>query len=225
MITGYNIYKLNSFLSYFLLTTILIGCSQSEGISKSELTSIDDVNTTDENVTVEIPDDNTDVNENTTPRPIVIDGHTLPPDPGAAGKVTVLGIDSNNNGVRDDVEIWIYKRYQGKHQIVKEIAMQSGRAFQIILTHPENAKDTYHVLDAAANCGMYFLFDAKDNDEPQLINEYIHGDPFKEIQLNTKARVRAYLEYDHLLGGGVYDLPSYMRQYCDFNITQLLQEQ
>ena len=31
-------------------------------------------------------------------------GH-LPPDPGAAGKRTVLGIDSDNDGVRDDIQI------------------------------------------------------------------------------------------------------------------------
>ena len=139
--------------------------------------------------------------------------------------MTVLGIDSNHNGVRDDVEIWIYKKYQGKHQIVKEIAMQGGRAFQTILKHPENAKETYHVLDAAQDCGFYFLFDAKDNGEPQLINERIQGDEFKKIQLNTKVRVRAYLEYDHLLSGGVYDQPYGLRKYCDFNITKLLEEQ
>ncbi|GHV60176.1 hypothetical protein FACS1894103_4970 [Campylobacterota bacterium] len=33
----------------------------------------------------------------------------LPPDPGKAGKATLEGIDSNKNGVRDDVEIEIYK--------------------------------------------------------------------------------------------------------------------
>ncbi|GHV08983.1 hypothetical protein AGMMS50229_18260 [Campylobacterota bacterium] len=33
---------------------------------------------------------------------------TLPPDPGAAGKATLEGVDSNHNGVRDDVEIAIW---------------------------------------------------------------------------------------------------------------------
>ena len=173
--------------------TLMSGCSQSDGQSAS-----------------------------TTQEVLVIDGYTLPPDPGEAGKTTVLGIDSNDNGVRDDVEIWIYKKYQGQHPIVKEIAMQTGRAFQVILEHPENAKETYHVLNAAQFCGLYFLYDAIDNGEPQLINERIQGDEFKEIQLNTKARVKAYMEYDHLLSGGIYDLPSDLRQYCDFNITKIL---
>jgi hypothetical protein len=34
--------------------------------------------------------------------------YNLPPDPGEAGKATIEGIDSNNNGIRDDVEIAIY---------------------------------------------------------------------------------------------------------------------
>jgi len=35
----------------------------------------------------------------------------LPPDPGAAGVRTVVGIDSNANGIRDDVEVQIDARY------------------------------------------------------------------------------------------------------------------
>lgn len=41
-----------------------------------------------------------------------INGHILPPEPDTKiNNSTLLGIDSNNNGVRDDVERWIYKTY------------------------------------------------------------------------------------------------------------------
>ncbi len=41
-----------------------------------------------------------------------INGHTLPPEPDPKiNNSTLLGIDSNNNGVRDDVERWIYETY------------------------------------------------------------------------------------------------------------------
>ena len=33
-----------------------------------------------------------------------INGIAVPPDPGAQGKATLLGVDANGNGVRDDVE-------------------------------------------------------------------------------------------------------------------------
>ena len=61
---------------------------------------------------------------------IVINGHTLPPEPDPAiNNASLLGVDSNDNGVRDDVEIWIYKKYQDGHPIHIDIAMQAGRAW------------------------------------------------------------------------------------------------
>jgi hypothetical protein len=42
----------------------------------------------------------------------VVDGHTLPPEPDkATNDSTLLGVDVNDNGVRDDVERWIYETY------------------------------------------------------------------------------------------------------------------
>jgi len=42
----------------------------------------------------------------------VVDGHVLPPEPDPVlNNATLLGIDVNNNGVRDDVERWIYETY------------------------------------------------------------------------------------------------------------------
>ena len=38
-------------------------------------------------------------------------GKNLPPDPGAEADKTVQGIDANKNGIRDDVELAIFKAY------------------------------------------------------------------------------------------------------------------
>ncbi|WP_457593852.1 hypothetical protein [Hydrogenimonas sp.] len=41
-----------------------------------------------------------------------VDGHRLPPEPDPKiNNATLLGVDVNNNGVRDDVERWIYETY------------------------------------------------------------------------------------------------------------------
>jgi hypothetical protein len=40
-------------------------------------------------------------------------GSALPPDPGEAGKQTMLGIDSDGDGIRDDVQRYIYLTYPG----------------------------------------------------------------------------------------------------------------
>jgi hypothetical protein len=62
-----------------IVFSILTGCSQSDGYSTSKNEAVE-----------------------------VIHGYTLPtePDP-TINNSTLLGIDSNDNGVRDDVEIWI----------------------------------------------------------------------------------------------------------------------
>ena len=42
----------------------------------------------------------------------VVNGHTLPPEPDPqVNNATLLGVDVNDNGVRDDVERWIYETY------------------------------------------------------------------------------------------------------------------
>ncbi|MEN8147815.1 MAG: Ig-like domain-containing protein, partial [Campylobacterota bacterium] len=49
-------------------------------------------------------------------------GHRLPPEPDpAVNNATLLGVDSNNNGVRDDVERWIYTTYNTHIPCTKEI--------------------------------------------------------------------------------------------------------
>jgi hypothetical protein len=48
-------------------------------------------------------------------------GHQLPPCPDPVENAkTLLGIDTNNNGVRDDVEIWIYHTYDTYIPCVEE---------------------------------------------------------------------------------------------------------
>jgi len=38
-------------------------------------------------------------------------GDNLPPDPGAEADQTVAGMDANENGIRDDVELAIFEEY------------------------------------------------------------------------------------------------------------------
>jgi len=46
---------------------------------------------------------------------VVINGYTLPPEPDpVVNDSTILGIDSNDNGVRDDVEIWLLEKKRGQ---------------------------------------------------------------------------------------------------------------
>jgi len=50
----------------------------------------------------------------------------FPPDPGEAGKKTLEGIDSDHDGLRDDVQRWIYARYpndEKKRKALRQMAI------------------------------------------------------------------------------------------------------
>jgi hypothetical protein len=155
----------------------------------------------------------------------IIHGHRLPPEPDPKiNNSTLLGIDSNHNGVRDDVERWIYETYKDKHPIYIDIAMQSGKAWQKVLEDPTQAKIIYPVVDAVTWCEGYYKIYAKYFNKPILIEESINNEYFrKNIVFNTNARLAAFNQYDLLLSGETYSTPnidSEMNSYCDFNTSQ-----
>ncbi|MDR1451738.1 MAG: hypothetical protein LBI57_05365 [Helicobacteraceae bacterium] len=159
----------------------------------------------------------------------IVNGFVLPPYPDQTlNDSTLLGIDSNNNGVRDDVERWLIFKYKDHHKIVTEIGFQGARAAQIIIQDPSKAKETYHILDAAQFCNFYFEIYAQYNNESILLDHtIITSTAFKTMQFNTKERIEAYLAYDKKLSGGVYSGPKSSKDYraaCAFNADKLLGE-
>lgn len=76
----------------------------------------------------------------------------LPPDPGEAGKATLAGIDSNNNGVRDDVERWIVLSFA--NELEKPPIVQASVALQQTLTSSNEleAQQGGENLDRAIAC-------------------------------------------------------------------------
>ncbi len=153
----------------------------------------------------------------------VINGHTLPPEPNPmANNATLLGIDINDNGVRDDVERWIYETYKDKHPIHIDIAMQAARAYKLVLEHPERAKEIHDsVVNAPLHCSSYYMYYAKLFNEPILVDKRIDA-PVKSKYFNTKARSKVYWKYDKLLSGDSYPLPDIdkLKNYCDFNTNK-----
>ena len=154
-----------------------------------------------------------------------VNGHRLPPEPDpTVNNSTLLGIDSNDNGVRDDVERWIYETYKDKHPIHIDIAMQAGRAYKQVLETPERAKEIHDEVSASLDCELYYRR-CKAGKELHFIdrNEKINSDYFrKQIYFNTKDRLDTYWQYDTLLSGDSYTIPwcSERKKFCDFNITK-----
>ena len=175
-------------------------------------------------------DTNLTSDSNTTAHktPWVVDGHVLPPEPDpVVNNATLLGVDVNHNGVRDDVERWIYETYKDKHPIHIDIAMQEARADRLILEkQPKTKKEAMEIknkVDKPVYCQLYYEFNAKYFNEPILIKEDIADEYFRsKIYFNTQERMDVYVQYDALLSGDSYALIPFKERKatCDFNTSK-----
>jgi len=157
----------------------------------------------------------TDANGNRTSASqlVTVSGNTLvanlPPDPGAAGKLTLAGIDSDNDGVRDDVQRWIVFTYPNS-QKTRAALRQLSQDYQRF------------ILDAANAVLIYEAARLMDRTQSCLI--YVSNNPtarvgLKSQMLNTYARSKAFMQADSHLGGRMYKgLPySQWKLGCKFN--------
>jgi len=131
----------------------------------------------------------------------IIHGHILPlePDP-KTNNATLGGVDSNDNGVRDDVERAIYKKYDKKiHALV---LMQKAKFLQRTLVEPTtDAKIIQKDSTKAINCTVYL-----SRKDQSLDYTYFkqHSDYIKDVTFNTVERIQKYANYNIALSGGMY---------------------
>ena len=64
-----------------------------------------------------------------------VTGKNLPQDPGAEADKTIAGIDANKNGIRDDVELAIFKQYPDSAK-TRAVLLQYALALQMEATLP-----------------------------------------------------------------------------------------
>jgi len=149
----------------------------------------------------------------------VIHGHTLPPEPDpVVNNATLGGVDSNGNGVRDDVERAIYKKYNKKLHAV--FMMDGAKQFQKILMQPvENAKDIQKDISRTLDCKIYL----------RRIDSEIKSDEFnfvgylENVTFNNPERVKRYLDYNIALSGGNY--ASYPQDWAKHSCSQEVQNE
>ncbi|WP_456401748.1 hypothetical protein [Hydrogenimonas sp.] len=157
-----------------------------------------------------------------------VDGHRLPPEPDPKiNNATLLGMDVNHNGVRDDVERWIYEEYKDKHPIHIDIAMQIAKASQEILKNPNMSVSKAKLLHKAEVngliCESYFSIYAKYFNKKILVKTDIGTGYLEDLYFNTEDRKQIYKKYSSLLSGDSYSTPpadENMTSYCDFNASK-----
>jgi len=134
----------------------------------------------------------------------------LPPDPGDAGKKTLAGIDTDHDGVRDDVQRWIAIHYSNSEK-TRAALKQKARALQAFIedgNDPAKARRDAVAIDKASECLSSFADDAF----------YINHD-FDAVVLNTYPRLHSYLDIDKKYGGAPTSdsRRGHWKQSCDFN--------
>jgi hypothetical protein len=148
-----------------------------------------------------------------------VNGHRLPPEPDPVkNNATLLGIDVNHNGVRDDVERKVYATY--KKAIERAVMMQAFRTEQAMLADPDlvkNAREWAKKEDKVIDCNEYLKF-YKNQKRIRGIYKFVNN-----VQYNTKERVKKFYGYDQELSGGVYSIGKPVLQNCEFDVEKVLE--
>ena len=120
----------------------------------------------------------------------------LPPDPGEEGKATLAGIDSDADGVRDDIQRYIALTYQDSQKTRAALRQLTLALQKAILESPdeESALRNTETEARASECLWYIHSESSIKISNLLMAEY----------LNTLERSRGYLEYDSKLGGHIF---------------------
>lgn len=150
-------------------------------------------------------------------------GKNLPPDPGSLADATVQGIDANSNGIRDDVEIAIFKEYPNSAKI-RAVLLQYALALQMEVIQPIiNTTTVTEVIreeDRSSSCISDTLVPRKSsessrsNDDMQKINKFV--DFVNNLQINTKERDAAQASFYEYLRS--YNSLDYI---CDIDYSSL----
>lgn len=137
----------------------------------------------------------------------------LPADPGAAGMATLAGIDSDGDGIRDDVQRWIVMTYPNSQKTrasLRQLA-QDYQRFILNAASPTQIYDAARLMGKTSSCLSYIL----------PVGQFIStvAGNLRGKMLNTYARSKAFLQADGHLSGRMYKGLSYenRKQGCSFN--------
>ena len=119
----------------------------------------------------------------------------LPPDPGEEGKLTLLGIDTDSDGVRDDIQIYIYFTYPDDVKLRLGLTYYA-KEFQGVLADADDREAAYIHATQMARHGEC-LFHIKGRDSINICRA------IRAEILNTRERSIAYITYSDNLGGRV----------------------
>ena len=145
----------------------------------------------------------------------VVDG-PLPPDPGEAGKQTLEGIDSDKNGLRDDVQRYIamlHPESQKARMALQQTAILYQNALLSTDTDNETAVKIARQHLNSFDC-MRYVLSAQASENRSFLSKAV---------LNTVARRSSFYKFNDLLGGQMFGLTpdSLLKSTCSFVLDEL----
>jgi hypothetical protein len=117
---------------------------------------------------------------------------------------TLEGADANQNGVRDDIEDHIRKKYPEPKQ--QAAAMQMARSMQSAVTVNVRDSQMVHAVSEAQGLAVTCV-KAVFPREKHISTGSLVLTEIESMTTNTKARLLAYLAYNRALSGSVWKLP------------------
>lgn len=150
-------------------------------------------------------------------------GVNLPPDPGIEADNTVVGIDANTNGIRDDVELAVFREYPNSAKtraVLLQYALALQKQTNQSIINTDTVVATIQEEDRAYQC-VGEILNVDENDEKSLEtyfeSEKILRSFVKERQLNTKERKEYRTNFYEEIGSY-----SSLDRICDIDYSKLL---
>lgn len=119
---------------------------------------------------------------------------------------SLSGDDKNSNGVRDDIERYIWSKYKDD-KFQRDMFFTAAKLIQSIITLPKQETKQHIQLDhdllKIYTCRDYILY---RNEDKKIEQEMLNKTLFKGKVLNTPNRLRAYIEHKKKLPLELSDL-------------------
>ncbi|MCW9054867.1 MAG: hypothetical protein OQJ98_02715 [Candidatus Pacebacteria bacterium] len=121
-----------------------------------------------------------------------VTGERLPPSPDVAlNNATVEGVDANENGIRDDVELAIFERYPGDQNIeIRAAMLQYALGLQLELTQVFNSETWVAVTQSeerASGC-LLSVYSVDVNEYTGLEDYFSARSEVRGLIFNTEQR-------------------------------------
>jgi len=151
----------------------------------------------------------------------IFDGEVEPPIPNKTkNEETVLGIDSNKNGIRDDVDIWINRtaRSSNERRAMREVAREEQKWLKVgINPTRKEVNEVAVALDYAAICLNFFT-----TIERERFNNIF--DIILDLHSNTDLRIKAKKRNNQFSYNGGERNFNEEYKYCNIVIENLESE-